>query len=91
MSLLRLAEVIGSTVTLFLQFVTYCSKLAINAPNAIRDLGADVCSEIPIRRMTSAAGVPVSDCFSAKAICSSVYLDFFIPSSLPEGFTRPER
>jgi hypothetical protein len=28
--------------------------------------------------MTSATGVPVSACFSAKAICSSVYLDFFM-------------
>jgi len=43
-----------------------------------------------IRRIASATGVPVSACFNAKAICSSVYLDFFISSSLPEGFTRPE-
>jgi len=40
--------------------------------------------------MTSATGVPVSACYSANAICSSVYLDFFISSSLPEGFTKPE-
>jgi hypothetical protein len=44
----------------------------------------------PICRMTSATGVPVSACFSAKAICSSVYLDFFISSFLPEGFSRLE-
>ena len=43
-----------------------------------------------IRRMTSATGVPVSACFSANAICSSVYLDFFMSSSLPKGFSRPE-
>lgn len=48
------------------------------------------CSGIPIRRMTSATSVPVSACFSANAICSSVYLDFSISSSLPEGFSRPE-
>jgi len=40
--------------------------------------------------MTSATGVPVSACYSANAICSSVYLDFFISSSLPQGFTKPE-
>jgi hypothetical protein len=40
--------------------------------------------------MTSASGVPVSACFSAKAICSSVYLDFFISSSLPTGSAGPE-
>jgi len=45
---------------------------------------------IPIRRMTSATGVPVSACISAKAICSSVYLDFFISSFLPKGFSKPE-
>jgi len=28
--------------------------------------------------MTSATGVPVYVCFSANAICSSVYLDFFM-------------
>lgn len=35
----------------------------------------------PIRRITSATGVPVSACFSANAICSSLYLVFFIVSS----------
>lgn len=54
------------------------------------DPASAVCSEIPIRRMTSATGVPVSACFNAKAICSSVYLDFLISGSLPEGFSRPE-
>ena len=40
---------------------------------------------IPIRRSTSATGVPVSACFSAKAICSSVYLLFFTVPLLPSG------
>jgi len=44
----------------------------------------------PYSRMTSATGVPVSACFGAKAIWSSVYLDFFVSSDLPEGFSRPE-
>jgi len=37
----------------------------------------NVCSEIPIGRMTSVTGVPVSARLSAKVICSSVYRDFF--------------
>jgi hypothetical protein len=41
--------------------------------------------EIPIRRMTSATGVPVSAYFSAKAICSSVYHDFFISAPCPKA------
>lgn len=45
----------------------------------------NVCSEIPIRRMTSATGVPVSPCFSANAICSSVYLNLFIPATCPKA------
>ena len=36
---------------------------------------------MPIRRITSATGVPVSACLSAYAICSSVYLDFFTACS----------
>src|SRR4051812_48753018 len=45
---------------------------------------------MPIRRITSATGVPVSACFNAKAICSSVYLDFFISQLLARRLTRPE-
>ncbi len=44
----------------------------------------------PISRMTSVTGMPVSACFSAKAIHLSVYRDFFFSSFLPEGFTKPE-
>lgn len=40
---------------------------------------------MPIRRSTSATGVPVSACFSAKAICSSVNLLFFTAALLPSG------
>lgn len=32
--------------------------------------------------------VPVSAYLSVNEICSSVYRDFFIPSSLPEGFKK---
>jgi len=39
-----------------------------------------LCSDTPIRRSTSATAVPVSACFSAKAICSSVNLLFFTAS-----------
>ncbi|WP_242154721.1 hypothetical protein [Sphingomonas sp. BAUL-RG-20F-R05-02] len=35
-----------------------------------------------IRRITSANGVPVSACFNANAICSSVYFDFFMAQLL---------
>ena len=42
----------------------------------------------PIRRMTSATGVPVSACFSTNAICSSVYLDFFICQLLARRLQR---
>jgi hypothetical protein len=35
--------------------------------------------------MTSATGVPVSTCFSAKEICSSVNLLFFTAPLLPSG------
>ena len=45
----------------------------------------NVCSEIPIRRMTSATGVPVSACFKANEICSSVNLLFFTAPLLPSG------
>lgn len=37
---------------------------------------------MPMRRMTSAIGVPVSACFTANVIYSSVYLDSFIFRSL---------
>src|SRR6476469_7340199 len=40
---------------------------------------------MPIGRSTSATGVPVSACFSAKAICSSVNLLFFTALLLPSG------
>lgn len=32
--------------------------------------------------------LPVSACFNAKAICSSMYRDFFISSASPKDFTR---
>jgi hypothetical protein len=35
-----------------------------------------VCSEIPIRRMTSATGVPVSAGFSPKAICFCIRISW---------------
>src|SRR5947209_9878535 len=38
-----------------------------------------------MRRSTSATGVPVSACFSANAICSSVNLLFFTAPLLPSG------
>ena len=38
--------------------------------------------------MTSATGVPVSACFSAKAICYSVYLDFFMSQLLARRLYR---
>src|ERR1700750_3041259 len=38
--------------------------------------------------MTSATGVPVSACFSANAICSSVYLDFFMSQLLARRLQR---
>src|SRR5918995_6511807 len=37
-----------------------------------------------MRRMTSATGVPVSACFNANAICSSVNLLFLIGLLLPK-------
>src|SRR6478609_2940094 len=40
---------------------------------------------MPIGRSTSATGVPVSACFSAKVICSSVNLLFFTALLLPSG------
>ena len=40
---------------------------------------------MPIRRSTSATGVPVPACFSAKAICFSVNLLFFTAPLLPSG------
>jgi len=39
--------------------------------------------------MTSATGVPVSACFRAKAICSLVYLDFFMFQPGHEGRGLP--
>ena len=38
--------------------------------------------------MTSATGVPVSACFSANAICSYVYLDFFMSQLLARRLQR---
>ena len=38
----------------------------------------NVCSEIPILRMTSFTGIPVSACFKSQPIQPSVYADFFI-------------
>jgi hypothetical protein len=51
---------------------------AIQLPPAVERLLRN-----PLRRMTSATGVPVSACFSAKAICSSVNLLFFTAPFLP--------
>ena len=47
-------------------------------------------SDTPIRRITSATGVPVSACRSAYEICSSVYLDFFTACSSSRVVTQPE-
>ena len=41
--------------------------------------------------MTYATGVPVSACFSANAICSSVYLDFFMSQLLARRLYRARK
>ncbi len=61
------------------------AEAAINLLPAVERLLRD-----PIRRITSATGVPVSACFSANAICSSVCRVFFISSSSSWIVTRPE-
>src|SRR3954469_2657802 len=43
-----------------------------------------------MRRSTSATGVPVSACFSANAICSSVTCSSSRLRSSPQGLTKPE-
>lgn len=49
-----------------------------------------VASEIPIFQQTCLTRVPVSACFSANAICSSVQRVFFMAISSKDIFSMPE-
>ncbi len=61
------------------------AKTAITLLQAIERL-----FRIPIRRITSATGVPVSACFIANAICSSVYLEFVMSQLLARRLLKTE-